>query len=499
MVLLGENHETNDEPLGSTLTAALLVPDALIIQTHVETCARPPGNGRLCDLHFTAIHRSVSQILTTEANIKGRTCPDFDPADSAYTSPIWHSAQERIRSSPIFRGFANIRGMKLNFILGAIVFACFSAYCTTSALAQSVVEDEKELLEGQLEDESAAHKSRTPDVRGDELKLKLEKGNFVVVPIPISDPTIGEALVVGGAYFYGQTEEQKKTQPASVTGGGAMYSSSESYAVAIGQENYWGADTWRFAGAVGYADMNLPLRAPDASGLGIAVNWKVKGGFFYSQIARKIAGRWYLGVFGRAIDAKQTFNINVQSTIFDLSTESVSAGLGLFIERDSRDMPTNAYSGNLLNVKGLFNDPTFGSDNKYESYEASFSSYHELTDHFVLAWEIGGCRKSGTVPLWDLCTIGLRGFAATDYLGIGSARGQVEARWRMSERWGLVGFAGGGYTENSFSEVNDQEIIPSYGIGLRFMVLKSKRINIRVDYARSTDSDAVHLSVGEAF
>ena len=42
-------------------------------------------------------------------------------------------------------------------------------------------------------------------------------------------------------------------------------------------------------------------------------------------------------------------------------------------------------------------------------------------------------------------------------------------------------------------------LIPSYGIGLRFMVLQSKRINIRLDYARSTDSDAIYLGVLEAF
>jgi hypothetical protein len=69
----------------------------------------------------------------------------------------------------------------------------------------------------------------------------------------------------------------------------------------------------------------------------------------------------------------------------------------------------------------------------------------------------------------------------------------------MSNRWGLVGFVGGGYVDNSFSEVDIHDPIPSYGIGVRFMVLKSKRINIRIDYGRSHDSDAIHLSVGEAF
>jgi hypothetical protein len=31
------------------------------------------------------------------------------------------------------------------------------------------------------------------------------------------------------------------------------------------------------------------------------------------------------------------------------------------------------------------------------------------------------------------------------------------------------------------------------------MVLQAKRVNLRVDFAWSKDSDAVHVSVGEAF
>ena len=69
----------------------------------------------------------------------------------------------------------------------------------------------------------------------------------------------------------------------------------------------------------------------------------------------------------------------------------------------------------------------------------------------------------------------------------------------MSKRWGMVGFAGAGYVGSSFSGLRDNEPIPSYGIGVRFSVLPAKRINLRVDFARSKDSDAVHVSVGEAF
>lgn len=56
-----------------------------------------------------------------------------------------------------------------------------------------------------------------PDIREDDTKLKLQRGDFVIVPIPISNQTLGTGLVAGAAYFYAQTDAQKKLQPASVT------------------------------------------------------------------------------------------------------------------------------------------------------------------------------------------------------------------------------------------------------------------------------------------
>ena len=156
-------------------------------------------------------------------------------------------------------------------------------------------------------------------------------------------------------------------------------------------------------------------------------------------------------------------------------------------------------TGNYFKGEVVFNDESIGSKSTYQSYSALYRSYHTLTDTLVVAWETQGCHKGGRAPLWDACRVKLRGFPATDYLGKTSASGQVEARWQMSKRWGLVGFAGAGYVGNSYSNIREHEPIPSYGAGIRFMVLASKRINMRLDYARSTDSDAIHFSVGEVF
>lgn len=339
-----------------------------------------------------------------------------------------------------------------------------------------------------------------PDIRGDEARLKMQHGNFVVVPIPISNPTLNDGLVAGAAYFYPQSEEQKKVQPAAVTAVGGLYTSNDSRALAIAQQNYWKNNKWRFTGAAGGADLRLSLRAPDETSDGSSVDWRVHGQFLFAKLSRRLKGDWYGGVLTRVVNAKQSINTTneIAETEFELG-DVASAGLGAVFEFDSRDNPFYSTGGRYFKIDVLLNDAAIGSGTTYQSYSAAYRSYHSVSDSVVLAWEVQGCQRGGKVPLWDACTIKLRGFSATNYLGRSSVSGQAEVRWQLSERWGVAGFAGSGYYGSAFNDLRSHEAIPSYGAGVRFTVLKEKHINLRLDYARSTDSDAIHVSVGEAF
>ena len=343
--------------------------------------------------------------------------------------------------------------------------------------------------------------SIAPDIREDELEVKLQRGDFVVVPIPTSNPTLGTGLVGGAAYFYSQSEEQKSIQPASLTGIGGLYTDNDSKALAIVQQNYWRSNKWRFTGAAGAADLRLSLLSPDGAGSFAQLDWRVKGQFAYARVSGQVRPNWYAGLLGRLVDAKQSLETPLDIPEFDLIDQpyTSSIGLGIYAEYDTRDMPTNAYSGRYLKAEALFNDESIGSKRTYQNYSLTFNSYHQLSDSLVIAWQLQGCTRGGRVPLWDACTVKLRGFAATDYLGTSSYSGQVEARWRLSERWGLAGFGGGGYSLNALGQADGRDAVESYGAGIRFMVLKSKRVNMRLDFARSGDSEAIHFTVGEAF
>jgi len=339
------------------------------------------------------------------------------------------------------------------------------------------------------------------EIREDESRLKFQDGNFVAVPIPMSNPTLDSGLIAGTAYFYPQTEEQREAQPASVTGLGAMYTNNESKALVLLQQSYWRDDTWRVTGAIGAADIRLTLVPPEEANGGEGVDWRIKGAFLYARLSRRLGGNWYGGGLLRVVDTEQSIDIGslADSGKFRSTPDVRAAGIGLTLEYDSLDLPTYPTAGSHLKAEALFNDETIGSSDTYQTYTLGYKAYYSLAKNLVLAWELQGCQKAGTTPLWDACRIPLRGFSAFDYLGTASVSGQAEARWRVYKRWGLVAFAGNGWAGSSFGASGENETVTSYGAGIRFEVLSAKRLNLRLDFAESDDNSAFYVSVGEAF
>jgi len=349
----------------------------------------------------------------------------------------------------------------------------------------------------------------TPDLRQEPVKLKAQKGDFIAVPIPVVDPTLGSGLVVAGAYYYGQSIEEKAKQPASATQAVAAYTNNDSYAYGLIQNHYWQEDTWRFVGTAAYVALKLTLVDSQYSEDGSQLDWNIKGTLIKSELLRRFGDNWYLGGQLRLINNQQTFSGKVQGEAFGQSnndntdegdTDTAKAnGLGLLIQYDTRDSQTNPYQGQRFEFGMLLNSDNIGSTKTYQSFNLRYRYYHKLANPLVLSLETKGCAKSGQAPLWDYCTIGLRGFSATRYLDKTSVSAQTELRWRAWHDLGLVAFAGLGYNARSFAQLGDSASVKSYGLGLRYMLLESQRINLRIDYARSGDSDALYLSVAEAF
>ena len=383
------------------------------------------------------------------------------------------------------------------FTLVVSIWVGSSTYTTAFGQEAEAVDTEQPPLSSDLPIGSI------PDLREEDTNLKFQpkkERNLVLVPIPMSSPTFGTGLIVGGAYFYPQTEQEKKAQPASFTGAAAGYTSNKSWLVGVMQQNYFAEDKWRFNAVAAYADFRLELIPPAEGSEEALLDWVVRGAIFQTSISRRLRGDWFLGVTAHYLDIQQDLDLNIDYPDFNLEQDIKSPGLGLRLEYDTRDMPMNPYNGRRFELKAVAADQKQEQDGSYQSYYARLRSYHQIKKPLVLAWEVNGCSKEGRIPLWDTCRLALRGFPLTDYLSKKSLYVQAEARWRFHKRWGLVAFAGAGWVEDSFGSHGEDKTIPSYGVGIRWMVMESQRINVRIDYARSDDGNsAVYLGVAEAF
>jgi len=333
----------------------------------------------------------------------------------------------------------------------------------------------------------------------------LGEKRFFVMPIPISNPTIGTGLGVSTMYLF---QAGKNAPPSSLMLGG-FWADSNSWAGGAGGKVYFKDDTYRLSGWVGFFDANLKFYGigNDAGDRGRSIEINQTGPFFVPRLARRVVDKLYLGAQFRYLSVTTAFpNLPdwLPGNILRDGIKIKSSGLGIVLEYDARDNEFNPGSGSYLDLTTNFAREEIGSDRNYSQYEAGYNYYGNLAEGKVLAWRATGCFNSGNTPLYDLCMFGgeydgIRGYVGGQYRDKVSLTTQLEYRWKLHKKWGMVAFAGMGQVAPSLSEMTTGNILPSYGVGIRFTASEKERINLGIDYARGSDSDAWYFRIAEAF
>lgn len=336
------------------------------------------------------------------------------------------------------------------------------------------------------------------------------KTDFVIMPIPISNPTVGTGLGAAAMFLYPAGEKA----PASSTTFGGFYTNNNSWGAGVSQKTYFSGDRLRLNGVGGYGNINIDFSGigTEFGNLGITVPITWRGVFFIPDVLIRLANHFYGGVRYRYLSLETLFDpgkITVGgSPIFpdvDFTAESKvrSSGLGPILNYDSRDNPFYPHRGTFLDLNAIFAAETLGSDYDYQVYQGAYNTFFSLTEKMVLAYRLYGRFTAGRVPLYDLSYFGshndLRGYAAGQYVDKSMIATQLEFRWRFWKRWGMVAFAGLGEVARDPGDFNAQDLLPSVGAGLRFLVSEENRVNISIDYARGREGDAVYFYIGEAF
>jgi hypothetical protein len=183
--------------------------------------------------------------------------------------------------------------------------------------------------------------------------------------------------------------------------------------------------------------------------------------------------------------------------------------LGPSLTYDSRDNNTYTTKGLLFLaqyriIKGIF------SNNGYVGglLTIGYSQFFKMSNKFILA--INGQVKSltsGESPFYLLPQMGndelMRGYYTGRFRDRNLIAGQAELRYRLSERFGLVGFGGAGQVFRD--ELAVRNFKPNLGGGLRYFFDVEKGLSLRVDYGIGQRPvgeqrlSGLYVALGQAF
>jgi len=329
---------------------------------------------------------------------------------------------------------------------------------------------------------------------------------WVFLPIPDSNPTIGTGLRLLAAHFF---KADPNSQPSVLGAGGAYYSSDTKMVGAGGLLNLF-ENQWRISGGVGYADVRYNFYGVGraAGDQGIALPIQQTGAVAMLKALRRVSESIYVGAGYRYIDSRVGLDIDAQRTpeidnALHTGVRLTSSGPTLAAVYDTRDLNTNPRSGSYVEAELIFPSAAFGSDSTYHRLNIKASHYITLAEKYTLAGRLSLCDASEQTPFFDLCLFGsgndLRGYAVGRYQDRSMFAAQAELRTQFSSRWGGVLFAGLGEVAPRFADMTVDRVLPSVGFGVRFVAAPENKVNISADLAwGKAGATAFYLYVGEA-
>lgn len=179
------------------------------------------------------------------------------------------------------------------------------------------------------------------------------------------------------------------------------------------------------------------------------------------------------------------------------------SGLGAGINYDTRDNIFFPGRGWLVDASVYGESSLTGSQFSYRRVSADAARYWAMGKKGVLALNAVGVFSFGDVPFHQMPVIGgtkrLRGYFEGKYRENHLLILQGEFRQPLFWRFGAVVFAGAGMIGRDFGALAIQNTRYHLGTGLRLMLDKAQKINIRADYGWGYRSSGFYLTFGEAF
>jgi len=184
---------------------------------------------------------------------------------------------------------------------------------------------------------------------------------------------------------------------------------------------------------------------------------------------------------------------------------STSSGIQLAMIYDSRDNILNASKGFFIAFTHGFYGSFLGGTQNYELTRFDFRYYMQpfKKPSSILAFQFVTRFSHGDTPLLELGRLGgdeiMRGYFEGRYTDRHFIASQVEWRQKLNHRWGVVAFAGLGGVAPSIDQFKVDNLRPSLGLGVRFLVDAEENLNLRLDFGRGREKLNYYFKIAESF
>ena len=289
-----------------------------------------------------------------------------------------------------------------------------------------------------------------------------------------------------------------------------FYTLENQYGIWLDHMLYTDKNTWFFLGRARY--QSFPLLyfgiGPDSQSERISL---IDGNYslFRERFLRAVIPSLYVGL---ELDYQRLSSVKYKDVTPNHQQPSVGAngstnlGLGLGILYDNIHNALNPRKGIYSEWAVLNYNGDFGSDFDFTSYIIDNRFYVPVKKNTVLAAQLYGQFTLGNAPFNMLSLMGgeslMRGYYLGRYRDKNLIAGQLEYRilpFKFSRRWGASAFMAAGQVYDENETFQFKNLLPTGGLGLRFLVFPEKDIYTRVDVAFTEEGRGIYFFIGEAF
>lgn len=332
------------------------------------------------------------------------------------------------------------------------------------------------------------------------------RSGWAVLPLvsytPETELGLGEFVV----HFFrlGDAPASSRTSSIAVL---ALYTTRDQIIVESRPEFYWDSEQWHIWSKIDYR-----FFPNDFWGVGSNTPERLKESYTENavsgeaQLRRTIYNGLYADVRAHAQylkvqDVKSGGLLDTGAVIGAAGGRTVGAGAAF--GWDTRDQAISPRTGAFYELSFMNWLRILGGEYDYSRTILDLRQYFSTYSAHVLALQLYGEFINGEVPFYQLALLGgqrlLRGYYEGRYRDYDYLAAQAEYRLPIWRRLGAVLFAGAGDVSDRLTNFSLQHVKWTTGGGLRLLLNRDERLNLRADLALGLHTWGVYLGIAEAF